>query len=104
MVFRSISCAITVALVFGVATAPSFAQRTKRSAHATDALTEQDRAEIRALDARFVRGWLDDDEGAVLSVYAPDAILFPPGTTPLDGLVAIRAFWWPTDGSRTRIT
>ncbi len=65
---------------------------------------EADRAAIRALDARFVRGWLDDDTEAVLRVFAPDATLLPPGSMPLTGQAAIRAYWWPTDGSRTRIT
>lgn len=68
------------------------------------ALTAEDRAAIRALDSTFVRGWLNDDASPVLSVFAPDAILFPPGSNPVRGLPAIRSYWWPQDGSRTRIT
>jgi uncharacterized protein (TIGR02246 family) len=67
-------------------------------------LRDADRAAIRALDARFVRGWLDDDANAVLGLYSPDAALLPPGAQPLAGPAAIRAYWWPTDGSHTRIT
>ena len=71
---------------------------------ATDALSDADRAAIRALDATFVRGWLADDRAAVLGVFAPDAVLLPPGSKPLRGIPAIRSYWWPDDGSRTRIT
>jgi len=45
-----------------------------------------------------------DDTAAVLATLTPDAILMPAGQRPLTDLAAIRAFWWPTDGSRTRIT
>ena len=68
------------------------------------ALTQADRAAIRALDSTFVRGWLSDDTTAVLSVFHRDAVLLPPGTAPVTGVAAIRAYWWPTDGSHTVIT
>jgi uncharacterized protein (TIGR02246 family) len=71
---------------------------------AADALTGADRAAIRALDATFVRGWLADNRDAVLSVFAPDALLLPPGSKPVRGIRDIRSYWWPDDGSRTRIT
>jgi uncharacterized protein (TIGR02246 family) len=67
-------------------------------------LTDQDRAAIRELDSTFVRGWLSDDTTAVLSVFAPDAVLLPPGSKPVRGLPAIRSYWWPRDGSHTQIT
>ncbi|MBV9960372.1 MAG: SgcJ/EcaC family oxidoreductase, partial [Acidobacteria bacterium] len=70
---------------------------------ASDKLTAEDRAAIRALDATFVEGWLKDDAKAVLSVFADDAVLLPPGNQPLNGIPAIRAYWWPQDGSRTLI-
>ena len=40
----------------------------------------------------------------MLGVFAPDAVLLPPGSKPLRGIPAIRSYWWPDDGSRTRIT
>lgn len=67
-------------------------------------LSDADRAAILALDSTFVRGWLKDDTTAVLGVFAADAVLVPPGATPVEGIAAIRAFWWPNDGSHTRIT
>lgn len=75
-----------------------------RRAADPSALTDADRASIRALDSAFVRGWLKNDTAAVLSVFASDAVLVPPGRPPVVGLAAIRAFWWAADGSRTRIT
>ena len=71
---------------------------------ASRTLTDGDRAAIRALDTAFVEAWLRDDTAAVLRLFQPDAILFPPGSEPVEGLAAIRAYWWPTDGSHTRIT
>ncbi len=67
-------------------------------------LTTADSAAIRALDHSYVDAWLRDDTAAVLATLAPDAVLMPAGVGPLTTLEAIRAFWWPRDGSRTRIT
>lgn len=68
------------------------------------ALTADDRAAIRALDSTFVQGWLRDDTTAVLSVFRADAVLLPPGSQAVSGLTAIQSYWWPTDGTHTRIT
>jgi ketosteroid isomerase-like protein len=73
------------------------------SAPAASALTERDRSTIRSLDSSFVRAWLQDDTSAVLALFASDAVLLPPGAAPVVGLPAIRTWWWPTDGSHTRI-
>lgn len=68
-----------------------------------DALGDEDRQAIRALDAEYVNAWLRDDTAAVMATLAPGAILMPAGVRPLEGDSAIRSFWWPRDGSRTRI-
>jgi uncharacterized protein (TIGR02246 family) len=70
---------------------------------ASRTLTDRDRAAIRALDTAFVQAWLRDDTAAVLRLFHSDAILLPPGAEAVQGLSAIRAYWWPTDGSHTRI-
>ncbi len=67
-------------------------------------LSDADRQAIRALDSTFVDAWLRDDTAAVLGVFSPEAMLLPPGGNPVVGLAAIRGYWWPTDGSHTRIT
>jgi ketosteroid isomerase-like protein len=78
--------------------------RRKQPSGSTDTLTAAARAEILRLDSTFVRAWLRDDTAGVLGVFAADAVLQPPGVPAVTGLAAIKAFWWPTDGSTTRIT
>lgn len=70
----------------------------------TSALDGTDLASIRALDTAFVNAWLRDDTAGVLRLFDPAAILLPPGAAPVAGLAAIKAYWWPSDGSHTRIT
>jgi uncharacterized protein (TIGR02246 family) len=67
-------------------------------------LSDADRAAIRALDSAFVRAWLADDTAGVLGLFSDEAVLMPPNSQPVAGLSGIRAYWWPRDGSRTRIT
>jgi ketosteroid isomerase-like protein len=52
----------------------------------------------------YVRAWLADDTAGVLATLDSAAVLLPPGSLPVKGQGAIRAYWWPTDGSRTTIT
>lgn len=73
------------------------------SAPAENALSPDDMAEIRALTDAYVAGWLAGDPDAVMSTLAEDAILQPAGQEPIRGHDAIRAFWWPDDGSTTTI-
>jgi uncharacterized protein (TIGR02246 family) len=67
-------------------------------------LTVTDSTALRALDQAYVEAWLADDTAAVLETLAPDAVLMPAGARPLATPEAIREFWWPRDGSRTRVT
>ena len=67
-------------------------------------LTATDSAALRALDQAYVEAWLADDTAAVLATLTPDAVLMPAGVRPLATSEAIREFWWPRDGSRTRVT
>jgi ketosteroid isomerase-like protein len=67
-------------------------------------LTTADSMALRALDQAYVEAWLADDTVAVLRTLAPDAVMMPAGARPLTTPDAIRDFWWPSDGSHTRIT
>jgi ketosteroid isomerase-like protein len=67
-------------------------------------LTAQDSTAIESVRAAYVRAWLADDTSAVLATLDSGAVLLPPGRVPVEGREAIRAFWWPTDGSHTTIT
>ena len=72
-------------------------------AAAKPGLTAEDQRAVRAVDSAFVDAWLRDDTTAVMNTLAPDAVLMPAGQTVLSTPAAIRAFWWPSDGSSTRI-
>jgi uncharacterized protein (TIGR02246 family) len=67
-------------------------------------LTARDSSDIETVRAAYVQAWLADDTSGVLATLDSDAVLLPPGRLPLKGEREIRAFWWPTDGSRTTIT
>lgn len=66
-------------------------------------LSDTDREAILAVDSEYVGAWLRDDTAAVMATLMPDAVLLPAGRRPLVGHEAIRAYWWPRDGSRTKI-
>jgi uncharacterized protein (TIGR02246 family) len=66
-------------------------------------LTAADSTAISATQAEYVRAWLADDTAAVLATLTGDAMLMPPRGLPVAGDSAIRAYWWPQDGSRTKI-
>ena len=68
-----------------------------------NAFSSADERAIREVDSLYVAAWLRDDTAAVLGTLAPDAVLMPAGQRPLATPNDIRAFWWPTDGSRTKI-
>ena len=85
----------------------------RRSQSATEAsppglvasdLSATDRASIAAIGTAFVDGWMRNDSAAVLGLFLRSAVLLPPSSAPLSGIDSIRAFWWPTDGSKTTIT
>lgn len=67
-------------------------------------LSAHDRAAIRTNDSLYVDAWLRDDTTAVLSTLTADPVLVPGGREPLHGREAARTFWWPTDGSHTKVT
>jgi uncharacterized protein (TIGR02246 family) len=83
---------------------PACRSRPKVADRDTRTLSEGDRAAIQAIDTAFVQAWLRDDTTGVLALFHPDAVLLPPGGRPVEGVRAIRAYWWPDDGSHTRVT
>ena len=66
-------------------------------------LTARDSSAIQSVQAAYVKAWLADDTSAVLATMDSAAMLLPPGHQPIRGHDAIRAYWWPTDGSHTTI-
>ena len=67
-------------------------------------ISAQDSIAIRATQEAYVKAWLADDTAGVLATLSPQAVLLPPRSLPVRGHAAIRTYWWPQDGSRTRIT
>ena len=65
--------------------------------------TVDDERAIRHVDSAYVAAWLRDDTAAVLQTLAPDVVLMPAGQRPLATPNDIRAFWWPGDGTHTKI-
>lgn len=84
------------AIVFQIACHSSAAESLK--------LTTPDSSAIEAVKTEYVRAWLADDTAGVLATLDSAAVLLPPGRLPVRGQDSIRAYWWPTDGSRTTIT
>lgn len=70
---------------------------------ASNSFSSDDEAAVRDLEEAYRVAWLANDSDAVMATLAPDAVLMPAGQEPLQGERAIRAFWWPDDGSTTRI-
>jgi ketosteroid isomerase-like protein len=81
----------------------SCAPKDREASQAPTPLSAGDIQAIRSVDSAYVAAWLRDDTTGVLGTLAPDAILMPAGQHPLIGAGDIRAFWWPQDGSHTRI-
>lgn len=65
--------------------------------------TIDDERSVRLVDSTYVSAWLRDDTTAVMGTLASDVVLMPAGQRPLESPNAVRAFWWPTDGSHTKI-
>ena len=88
-----------LAALFGVWCAVSCAH----PAAEVNGLSATDERAIRAVDSSYVAAWLRDDTTGVIATLAPNAVLMPAGHHPLSTLQEIRAFWWPQDGSHTKI-
>jgi ketosteroid isomerase-like protein len=67
------------------------------------ALPAESVRDIRAVDSAYVAAWLRDDTAAVMATLASDAVMMPAGHHSLTTPEAIRGFWWPNDGSHTRL-
>ena len=75
-----------------------------RAESAAAPFSDRDRAAIRANDSAYVTAWMRDDTTGVLATLTADPILIPGGLEPLRGLSAAKGFWWPSDGSHTKLT
>jgi ketosteroid isomerase-like protein len=51
----------------------------------------------------YQEGWLENDSSKIIKLFSDSAILIPSGLMPINGKEEIIKFWWPNDGSITKI-
>lgn len=73
-------------------------------AETSTTLSEADERSALAVERAYVEGWERNDSSWVMATLARDAVLLPDGMAPIRGDSAIRSYWWPADGSQTRVT
>jgi uncharacterized protein (TIGR02246 family) len=66
-------------------------------------LSNTEVTKIRTVNKAYATAWLHNNPQEVLSLFSRDAVLIPQGNRPVEGIEAIKKFWWPDDGSRTII-
>jgi len=66
-------------------------------------LSADDAAKIKAVNEAYVSAWLKNDSTAVMKTLVPNAVLIPQGSRAIEGMKAIKQFWWPS-GSKTTVT
>ncbi len=90
---RSLSVALGTFLLFIGCAAPS----------AEGPLSEEDLTRVRSVIQAYAEAWKAGDSAAVLGLFTEDAVIFPSGLSPREGKQALREFWFPDDGSVTRV-
>ncbi len=66
-------------------------------------LSLEDQQQIRQISKSYTSGWLESDTSKVINLFADSATIIPSGLLPQKGKEAIYDFWWPNDGSKTRV-
>ena len=75
------------------------------TASAKECLLETDRDAIRGVHEAYRIAWLANDSEAVRLNFTEDAVLLPHhGLAPVEGMAAIKQFWWPADAKPTTVT
>jgi len=75
------------------------------TASAKECLLEADREAVRGVHDAYRAAWLANDGEAVRRNFTEDAVLLPHhGLAPVEGMAAIKQFWWPADAKLTTIT
>jgi uncharacterized protein (TIGR02246 family) len=68
-------------------------------------LSPNDRTLIRRTVETYRTAWLAGDAQGVLRTLTEDCVLLPAGgASPVQGIDAIRKYWWPAGGPPTRVT
>lgn len=84
------------ALLLGLLAACSVSVRTTRSA-------AEEAGQIQALSRSFSDAYVRGDVEAMVSLYTPDAVIFPGNSEMLRGADAIRRYWTLGEGQRVTL-
>lgn len=63
----------------------------------------KDESKIRSINKTYVEEWLKNNENGVMNLFTADASIAPSGMKTLKGANEIKSFWFPKDGSVTKI-
>jgi uncharacterized protein (TIGR02246 family) len=69
-----------------------------------NSLTPSDISQIRDITNAYIAAWIAGDADAVMALFTDDPVIIPNQRNPIEGDAAIRAYWWPDDGTTTTIT
>ncbi|MGH7597855.1 MAG: YybH family protein [bacterium] len=90
-----IICSFIGALVLVAFTSSAYVQTRAGRLSAADVI------KIKAVNEAYVSAWLKNDATAVMKTLAPNAVLIPQGSRAIEGMKAIKQFWWPSGGKTT---
>jgi uncharacterized protein (TIGR02246 family) len=68
-----------------------------------NSLTPSDISQIRDVTNAYIAAWIADDADAVMALFTDDPVIIPNQRNPIEGEAAIRAYWWPDNGTTTTI-
>ncbi len=88
-------CSFISALMFAVLTGSAYTQ-----SHVGKLLAD-DITKIKAVNEAYVSAWLKNDSTAVMKTLVPNAVLIPQGSRAIEGMKAIKQFWWRSGGKTT---
>lgn len=91
-------------LLGGMKTGPMIDQRWRNRGPQPGGSYQRALSNVKAVYEAYFAAWLRADSTALLAQMTPDAVIMPDGLPPAAGSAAIRAFWFPADGSRTTVT
>lgn len=67
-------------------------------------LSSADVAAVREADQAYATAWLANDPESLMATLTEDAVLVPSGIPAVEGVEAIREFWWSADSPPTTVT
>ncbi|MEZ4965983.1 MAG: HIT domain-containing protein [Saprospiraceae bacterium] len=91
-------------LLGGMKTGPMVDQRWRNEGPLPGRSYQRALDSIKSIYEAYFQGWLKSDSTALLAQMTPGATIMPAGLAPVSGRDMIRAYWFPSDGSRTTVT